>query len=1051
MASRNNALFVCLIAFWAVQPAELLHAQTAGGTLLGTVRDSQGGVVPGAGAVVRNIDTGLSRALTTGQDGAWRAPNLQPGPYELMVQADGFRAVGKKGLMLTVGAEQVVDVELQIGSVSETVEVKGAAGAEVDLATSTVSHNVGGTTIRELPLNGRDWTQLATLQPGISSIGSGGGAGRGGSGVKLTVSGARPSENNFRLDGISLNDSSNSTPGSVRGTNLGVEAVREFSVVSNNYSAEYGRATGGVVNAITRSGTNDVKGTLFYFHRNSAMDTRNFFDRAARPAFRRHQYGAAIGGPLRKNRTFWFANFESVREFLATTSIVNTISGGAREGRLSTGNITVDPAAARLFPLLPLPNGPLLGRGDTGQFISQIPRLSDGIYTLGKLDHRFSDSASLSGSYFLEDAQAEAPDAYATKLTADRSRRQSAMIEYTQVMSPTVLNVARIAVARSSVDGGLVTRSLNSLLDDESLGFLPGYTLGTVTVTGITVPGNGPRAQNVNETRFTSWQAQENLFVTKGAHALKLGFSAERMWYNLDQPNRIGGEYTFGSVADFLANRPATFAALFPGSDTRRGLRQTLLAGYFQDDFRWKPNLTLNLGLRYEFLTIPSEVNGKVAVLRNMTDAQPRVGGPVLDRNPTTRNFSPRVGIVWDPFKDGKTSIRAGGGLFDSLPLLWLFDTPLTRSTPIFRQGVTANPGPGSFPRQAYQRLAENSLRTTYIDPMPPRAYSLKWNLHIQRQVRGWVAEAGYAASRGVHLPLIERNLNTVLPVNTGSGWIVPRGAQVLNPNFASINTSSHWNADSSYHGLQTSARKQWGDSMLINFSYAWSKSLDTASSSGSTNAISTYAGAVAAVNPLFPGLNFGLSDFDIRHNLALSMVWQTPKLTSAPRPLRVAVQGWQVGSILRLLTGTPFSVSLNNDQLGNRADTNGAAIGQRPNLVASPGCSSLTNPGNPNRYVKLECFSFPAPGVLGNVGRNTLTGPGLTNLDVSLVRNVKLTERVNSQIRIEAFNTTNTSNFATPNIVIYDRQGLNTPNAGLITNTATEARRIQLALKIQF
>ena len=388
--------------------SSLGFSQTVGGTILGTVKDPHGAVIAGGKVTLKNTETGVSRALVTNADGFYRAPNLQPGSYEITTQAAGFTIALEKGITLNVGAELVVDFELQLGGVTQTVEVKGQEAA-VDLATSTVNQNVGGTTIRELPLNGRDWTQLATLEPGIAAIGQGGGASRGGSGVKLTIAGARPTENNFRLDGISLNDASNTTPGNVLGTNLGVEAIREFSIVSNNYSAEYGRSTGGVVNAVTRSGTNEIRGSLFYFHRNSALDARNFFDGSVKPEFRRHQFGAAVGGPVKRNRTFWFFNYEDVREFLATTAITNTLSANARNGILSTGNITVDPTVARLFGLLPLPNGPLLGKGDTGEYISLIDKRSRGQYILGKLDHRISDADSLSGSYVLEDADSNVP------------------------------------------------------------------------------------------------------------------------------------------------------------------------------------------------------------------------------------------------------------------------------------------------------------------------------------------------------------------------------------------------------------------------------------------------------------------------------------------------------------------------------------------------------------------------------------------------------------------------------------------------------------------
>lgn len=1024
-----------------------VSAQTAGGTISGTIKDTSSAVVPGSTATLMNVETGVSRQTLASDSGVYRAANLQPGRYDITVSAPGFSSQVRRGITLTVGADMVVDFEMQVGTVVETVDVVGST-LGVDLASSTVNRTVTGNTIRELPLNGRDWTQLAILEPGISTVGTPGG--RNGNGAKLTVSGARPSENNFRLDGISMNDNSNSTPGNTLGVNLGVEAVREFSVVSNNYSAEYGRATGAVINAVTRSGTNEVHGTLLYFHRNSALDARNFFDRQ-KPAFRRHQFGASAGGPIVKNRTFWFANYEDLRELLAETAIENTLSANARQGRLASGTVAVDPKIAPMFGLLPLPNGSLLGNGETGQYIAQVPKDSKGLFLLGKIDHKISDSISLNGSYFIDDARKNAPDTFGTKISGDTSRRHAVMSEVSWMVNPSTMSVTRLGFSRSVNFSGDIVEVLNPLLEDKSLGFLPGYNIGATTVTGITVPGSGPGSLNVNELIFNSFQAHQNFYFTMGKHSLKTGFTLERMQYNLDSPNRNGGDFQFGSVTDFITNRPTSFAALFPGSDTRRGLRQTLLSGYLQDDIRWKPNLTVNIGVRYEFLTIPTEVNGKVALLPDLFSPTVRVGGPVHDTNPTKRNFSPRIGIVWDPFKDGKTSIRSSFGMFDSLPLLWIYDTPLTRSTPFFVQGVSTSVPVGSFPNAAYSLIRTGPLRTAYVDVKPRRAYSMKWNMSIQRSIRNLLVDVGYTASRGLYLPLVERNMNTVQPIPTANGWFFDPNSTVLNPNFASINTTNTWNSDSIYHGFQTSVKGNLRGGLQLVGSYAWSKSQDTASSTGSTAANSGYVGASAAVTPLIPALNWGLSEFDLRHNLTFSAVWEVPVGKEWKGAAKKVLSGWQLGSIYRANTGNPFSVALAADRAGSRTDTTGAALGQRPNLVLSPECKTLTNPGNPNSYIKTQCFTFPAQYYLGNVGRNTLTKPALSNLDFSVFKNFKLAERLNGQFRAELFNSLNHANFAAPANVVFDRQGRIPGNAGVITSTATDARRIQFGMKLNF
>ena len=1048
MKRQWGILIVLVITIFAVSAL----AQTAGGTILGRVTDQSGAILPGADITIKNVATGITRGVLSNEAGLYNAANLQPGTYEVTVELPSFTVGHRTNIELNVGSEVALDFELRVEGSTESVEVT-AQDSKVDLIAAVVNRTVEGVTIRELPLNGRDWAQLATLQPGVANIGGGGSGGRDGNGFKMTVSGARPSENNFRQDGVSVTDNSNSTPGNILGTNLGVEAIREFSVASNSYSAEYGRSTGAVVNAVTKSGGNDVHGSAFYFHRNSALDARNFFDGSSKPEFRRHQFGGALGGPIIKNKTFWFGNYEEVREFLATTAISNVLSANARQGLLSTGAVTVDPKIAPVFGLMPLPNGPLLSGGDVGQYSSLIDKVSNGRYILGKIDHTFSASNSLSGSYFFDDADSSAPDAVHTKQSSNQSRRQMFSLENTYILSPSLVNVARFGFLRTANVSGAITAVFNPLLEDKSLGFIPGQNIGSTSVPGLTVPGNGPgQSNNVTQLYWDSFQGYENLFITSGSHGLKVGASVERMRYNMDIPNLNGGQYQFGSLSSFLTNRPTTFGANFAGSSARRGLRQTMIAGYVQDDIRYRSNLSFNLGVRYEFLTIPKEVNGKVALLKNPTDPQVTVGGPILYRNPTLRNFSPRIGFVWDPFKTGKTSIRAGFGIFDSLPLVWLFDTPLARSTPYFLQGITTAPPVGSFPSGAFSLLQVTQFRTAYVQPDPPRAYSMKWNLNIQREIAGWLADIGYTGARGVHLPLVERNMNTVIPVKQPNGqWVYPAGAQKLNPNFSAINTTDTWNADSYYHGLQMTAKRDYRSGVHFQTSYTFSKSIDTASSTGSTTSTSGYSGSMAVATPLVPILNRGLSDFDIRHNFSFSMVWELPFAKDSTGPAGWLAKGWQLGSIVREQSGLPFSVVLNNDRGGSQADTTGTQLGQRPDRIIGGGCDTLTNPGDPNHYIKTECLLFPARGTLGGLGRNTLTKPGISTIDFSLVRNFKPTETVTSQLRVEMFNALNHTNLGTPNTTVFDSAGNVPSTAGRITSTSTTSRQIQFGLKFMF
>ncbi|MGH9355662.1 MAG: carboxypeptidase regulatory-like domain-containing protein, partial [Terriglobia bacterium] len=393
IAILTLSLFVCVP----------LRCQVTGGMLSGTVTDPSGAVLPNAKITITNAATGVNRQATTDSAGFYTAPNLQPGVYEVTASAAGFATLVRSGISLTVGGQQVLNILMQVGAVSQQVHVS-AAPPIVQLSTSEITHEVGATTVRELPLNGRDWTQLATLQPGVVSmgslqpgIGSGSGSARGnrGFGTQLSISGGRPEQNNYRIDGVSVNDYNNSSPGDALGAALGVDSIQEFSVLSSNYSAAYGRTSGGVINAITRSGTNSLHGSAYEFLRNDALDSRNFFDKAQIPPFRRNQFGASAGAPIKKDKTFVFGDYEGLRQSLGITNVDNVPSASARTGTIANSDgtvssITVDPNVAAFLPLWRLPNGPLLGAGNTGiySFVSN-QAASENFFTT-RLDQHFS-------------------------------------------------------------------------------------------------------------------------------------------------------------------------------------------------------------------------------------------------------------------------------------------------------------------------------------------------------------------------------------------------------------------------------------------------------------------------------------------------------------------------------------------------------------------------------------------------------------------------------------------------------------------------------------
>jgi Carboxypeptidase regulatory-like domain/TonB dependent receptor-like, beta-barrel/TonB-dependent Receptor Plug Domain len=1029
------------------------YSQAGSGTIRGTATDQSGAVIPNTQVVIKNVATGVTRAVSTNQSGSYSAPNLVPGTYEIRASAPGFTTEVRSGITLTVGSEQVIDLRLQVGAVAETVEVTGAAPA-VDLATAAVSSVVNETTIRELPLNGRDWTQLATLQPGVSITRSQWGADAmrapRGFGVDLAVSGGRPSQNNFLLNGISINDYGNATPGSALGVNLGVDAIQEFSVLTSTYSAEYGKSSAGVVNAITKSGTNAFHGSAYYFVRNSVLDAAKWEDNAfgtGKPPFKRNQFGGSLGGPIKKDRTFWFADFEGLRQSLGVTQASIVPSAAARNGQLSTGTVTVDPKVKPYLPLFPLPNGSLLPGGDVGNFAFAAQQISREDYVTGRLDHRLSDADNIFGSYLYDRGDVLDPDEFNDKPFTTPNRHHTATIEEEHIFGPRVVNSLRFGLNRVYAADGVVTQVYNPLLNDPSLGFLPGNPVGTLEIgSGVTGFSGGFGPQNSDVFYFTTLQGYDDVSINRGDHSIKLGVGVERERYNYNNTSSNSGDFSFNSLSDFLTNVPFQAQAAFPGTDTYRGIRQTISSAYVQDDWRLRPNLTLNLGLRYEFASNISEVNGKLAALRSPSDPLPAIG-PYFLNNPTSKDFQPRVGFAWDPFGTGKTSVRGGFGMFTLLPLPAVFSQDVARSNPFYAAGVLNQVPPGTFPVLPLSLLA-SQLRTVYEEPRPSRSYMMQWNLNIQRDLgRNYTATIGFVGSRGVHLPWKINNFNTVLPTLTDQGYVYPKSGSRINSVYGAIRGKT-FNADSFYDSLQLGLKKGLSHGLQLQAAYTWSKSIDTSSVEFTSNEFSNSTNIPV---PFDPRVNRGPSDFNLTHNFSGNFLWTIPSPAAWKGVQEFLASGWQFGGILTASSGTPFSVGITGDRAGSKMGSDSA---QRPVRVSSPECSTLTNAGNPNHYIKTQCFTFPAANIIYNiVGRNALTGPGFMTLDFSLFKNhsvARISENFKVQFRAEFFNMLNRPNFAAPNDkrTIFDGSGNLIPSAGLIDSTVPPARQIQFGLK---
>jgi hypothetical protein len=1090
--SRTIAIFVIAFAWLTLATLTSIcsHAQVAGATISGVVTDASGAAIPNVTVSLKNSATDSTRIATTDSAGFYSMPNILPGNYSVTASAAGFSTRIETSIALEVGASRVLDLSLQVGQVSETIQVAGSSPT-VDLETSAINAVVSSTTVRELPLNGRSWTDLAALQPGVVSIQTHAfqDVNRG-YGSQVSISGARPQQNNYRLDGVSLNDYANGGPGSVLGGNLGVDAIQEFSVLTTNYSAEYGKSSGGVVNAVTRSGTNRFHGSVYEFLRNSALDARNFFDTTI-PPFKRNQFGAAAGGPIRKDRTFIFGDYEGIRQSLGVTSFNTVPSPAARSGQLCSipgtppsctpTTVTVDPGAQKYLRLFALPNGPLVGNGDLGVFTVQQQQITSENFFTGRVDHRFSEKDNLSGTYMFDKTPQTQPDPYNVVLASYLTNRQTLILEETHVFRPALVNSVRFGFNRAATDGQQTATAINPAAADLSLGAVPGHAAAKLFVGGLANFGGGVGAQDNFRYRWNSFQFYDDAFLSKGLHSLKFGAAIEREQLNEFAIADANGAFSFGSLSGFLTGTPQVFTAAFPNLLSERGLRQTIVGLYVQDDWRLRPNLTVNIGLRYEMATVPNEVHGQISNLYNITDSVPHLGNPYFS-NPTLRNFEPRVGFAWDPRSDGKTVVHGAFGEYDSLPLPYMFVTLIGRPAPFTKIGLATNIPPGSFPGGAFSLLGPSSLEYGYVEHNPRRNYVMQWNLNVQRQLAtDLTAIVGYVGSRGVHQPFRTDDANIVIPTLTPSGylWPTPIGSGTpINPNAGAIRFLN-WRGDSYYDAFEAGVTKRMSHSFQMQGSYTWSRSIDTSSG---VIAGDTLANAISSPLWINLRLNRAPSDFNAGHVFVLSGTWQLPRRHYDSEPLAWAANGWELGAIFKASDGLPFTATFGTD--GSPLGLNSSDPWDVPNRLTGPGCGSLINPGNPTHYIKTECFGIPSapsnafwqancdphpPGVpspgavypecfnlRGNAGRNILTGPGLSNLDFSVFKNnpiERISETFNVQFRAEFFNILNRTNFAVPsspsNTDIFDSTGAPNGAAGLLSSTTTTSRQIQFAIKV--
>jgi hypothetical protein len=1022
-----------------------LCAQTAA-TLTGTVHDSSGGVIPGAEVTVTQLGTGQLRTALTNRDGTFRVPALRAGIVEVRATANGFRPLLRKGIELTVNETLTVDLELAVGTLEQEVTVV-AAGSQVNTATPELGYLVSESAMRELPLNGRNYTDLALLQPGVVAYPHRDGGSVVAHGLGMSINGQDPRSNVYLIDGTPQNDFTNGPAGSAAGTVLGVEAIREFRVEVNNYSAEFGRNAGGQINALTKSGSNEYHGSLYYFLRNDNFDARNFFDPAKRPEFKRNQFGGSFGGRLRKDKDFFFLAYEGLRDRLGRTIVSPVPDDNARQGILPDTTrpdqtVTV-PVSSAILPFLnemPRANGALRG-GGLADYIFGFAQSVNQHFVQGRYDRNFGNAGQFFGRYTFDDAVQNLPTDFPQFPRQFLSKNQFVTTEYSHVVSARSLLHFRGSFSRTTTFQNVEANTATRLQE-----FIPGRGLtGNIDIGGM--QRFGPQSSANLRLTQNVYGIEGGANLTRGRHHLKTGWLAERYQDNMVNPTFSLGTYTFNDLRSFLTNTPARFLGLTPAGQFDRYWRYTLMGFYLQDSWKIHPRLTINPGLRYEFATMPVDIYGRDSALLNLfTDSAPVSGR--LYRNPTKKNFSPRFGFAWDVFGTGRTAVRGGYGL--------IFNTNnqqtliVTVTNPPYTPRVSiANP---TFPNPPFERGLGNTIRPVEWNIKNP--YIQTWNLNVQRQLPGEVVVTlGYVGSRGIHL-LRSSDVNLVEPVRQADGTLVfPAGAPRRNPAYTTIELKSS-DGNSWYHAGILEVRKRLDRNLQFQTSYTFARNLDT--TQGSTFFSDAVNGTTSAM-PEFPGFNYnkGLSDYHAKHNWVTNFNWDIPIFRDATGVRKAVFNGWQLAGITNVRSGSPLTAFVS----GNRSRSGwspslGPGLGQdRPSLA--PGFTHESAViGSPNRWFNPAALVLAPAGQLGTLGRGTFIGPNLRTVDLSLLKSFMLPEWNNQarlQFRAEAFNLLNRANFGPPNLLAISTTTGNISTFGAIRYTITTARQIQLGLRLQF